>query len=125
MAIVGELLEGVLGGRGGNGGGGLLAESKEAIMGGCWGLAMSSAFFFLTFATGIALTFGVSELQYQLTWTSAPFVLLFCASGFLSPFVGIMWGLQGGRYSITRHIGCFLLYIIAILAAMFGVSVLL
>ncbi|MDQ7024341.1 MAG: hypothetical protein Q9P01_03560 [Anaerolineae bacterium] len=108
--MISELLEGVLGG-GGKGGGSILSESKEAVFGGCLGLLMSTAFFFFFFSVGMALLFGVTDFEYQLTGSTVPLILVLGASGFLSPLVGVMFGLQSGRYSATRHVGCFILYI--------------
>jgi hypothetical protein len=121
--IVSQILEGVLGG--GRGGGGILSESKEAIFGGCFGLLMSIVFFFFFFTAGLAYLFKVDNFQYQLTAGTIPLILALGASGFLSPFVGVMFGLQGGRYSATRHFGCFVIYTALILAAIAAVVVVL
>lgn len=111
-----QLLEGIIGG-GGKDGGSLLSESKEAVFGGCLGLLMSTAFFFLFFTIGMAWLFGVTDFEYQLTGSTVPLILVLGASGVLSPLVGVMFGLQSGRYSATRHIGCFILYMGLILGA--------
>jgi hypothetical protein len=124
--FVSEILEGLLGATvKGKSGGGILSESKEAIFGGCFGLLMSTAFFFCFFTAGLALIFGVTYRDYALTGATVPLILILGASGFLSPFIGMMFGLQGGRYSATQHFGCFVIYLSALLGGIGAVSVLL
>ena len=104
-----QLLGGVLGGK--KDGGGVLGETKEAIIGGCWGLLMSGAFFFFFFFAAFTLIAGISDYDFKLSVSSSPLVLLMCVSGLMSPFIGVMFGLQGGRYSAARHVGCFVIYL--------------
>jgi len=123
--IAAALIEQLLGGRGKAGGGGFFSESKEAVFGGCFGLLMSTAFFFFFYTGILALIFGVTYMGYGLTGATVPLILVLGASGVVSPFIGMMFGLQGGRYSITQHFGCSVIYLVALLAAIGGIVVLL
>jgi hypothetical protein len=121
--IVGALLEQILGGGNKGGGGGFFSESKEAVFGGCFGLLMSTAFFFFFYTALLGLMFGVTYMGYGLTGATVPLILVLGASGVISPFIGVMFGLQGGRYSATQHFGCSVIYLAAILAAIGGIAV--
>jgi hypothetical protein len=111
------------------GGGGLLGaifgEAREAVLGGCWGLIMSAAFFFFFFATGMAMIGDVSTFapEYQLNWNSFFLIALLCVSGFASPIIGVLFGLQTGFYSVFKHLVGFAFYIILLLAGIVFLSI--
>jgi hypothetical protein len=120
MFLVGDMLQGALRGRDSNG---IFGETKEAIIGGCWGLLMSSVFFFFFFLSVLVLFFPVAEYQdFKLGTATLPLIAAMCLSGFLSPVIGILFGLQGGRYSATRHVGCFVVYVAVLLGAMIAIT---
>lgn len=106
--------------------GGIFGETREAVLGGCWGLIMSGVFFFFFFVTGMIMFWGISTFpeQYQFIVNSNGFIfiLMLCLSGVASPFIGILFGLQTGFYSVGKHIAAFLLYLIIILAGVFVFS---
>lgn len=118
-----NLLEGILGGGGGVGG--LFGEFREGFIGGCLGLLMSAVFFFFFFFTLLGWLFGVDMMGYTVQGAASPVIALFCVSALLSPVLGILWGAQTGAYSILRHTGCFVMYVMALLAGVFALSVLL
>ena len=121
--IVGAILEQLLGVSNRGGGGGFFSESKEAVFGGCFGLLMSTAFFFFFYTALLALIFRVNYQGYMLTGATVPLILVLGASGVISPFIGVMFGLQGGRYSATQHFGCSVFFLAGILAAIGAVVV--
>lgn len=115
-----DFIENILGGGGLVGG--LFGEAREALVGGCWGILMSGVFLFFFFMTMLALLFGVEGINYDLRGIAFPFICLLGVSAILSPFIGMLFGAQSGVYSMVRHVGCFLIYIIAVLGAIIGVS---
>ncbi|MGB7340938.1 MAG: hypothetical protein WBC91_18720 [Phototrophicaceae bacterium] len=120
-----DILERVLGGGGAVGG--IFGEAREALIGGCWGVFMSAGFFFVFFATGLAMLFGVVDLPFALENRAImfPFVCVLGISALLSPFVGSLFGAQSGAYSVVRHLGCFVLYIILLVGGMIAATILL
>ena len=73
----------------------------------------------------MALITGVTYLDYKLNFSTAPLIFALCASGLASPFLGVMWGLRGGQYSVVQHFGCFVIYVGAILGGMLALVVVL
>lgn len=123
--MITELLEGILGNVGRSGGGdgvGLFGETRETFIGGCWGFLMSGFFVFFFFVTLIAWIAGVNNFAFQITGTAAPLVMLLCVSSLLSPLIGALFGAQGGKYSVTRHVGCFVIYLAVLLGGIYLVS---
>jgi hypothetical protein len=118
-----QLIGRVIGG-GGGGAGGLFGEAREALLGGCWGVFMSAGFFFLFFATALAMFFGVSGTTFEINLGAIafPFVCLLGVSAILSPFVGALFGAQSGIYSVVRHIGCFIIYVILLIGGMIAAT---
>src|SRR5690606_3171735 len=100
--------------------GGIFGEAREALIGGCWGLYLSVGFLLFSFVTGLAMIFRVTNTKYEINLLaiSLLFVCISDVSAILSPFVGALFGAQSGMYSVVRHIGCFVLYIIALIGAM-------
>jgi len=117
-----DILGRIVGG-GGGGAGGLFGEFREAFIGGCWGIFMSAGFFFVFFVTALAMLFGVEGFDIQFGAIAFPFVCLIGISGLLSPFVGALFGAQSGMYSVVRHMGCFVLYIIFIVGGMIAAAI--
>jgi hypothetical protein len=123
--VITELLEGILGNVGRSGGGdgvGLFGETRETFIGGCWGFLMSGFFVFFFFFTLIAWIAGINNFAFQITGTAAPIVMLLCVSSLLSPLIGALFGAQGGKYSVTRHVGCFVIYLAALLGGIYLLS---
>lgn len=118
-----EIIERVLGGGGAVGG--IFGEAREALLGGCWGVFMSAGFFFVFFATGLAMLFGVADFALENRAFMFPFVCVLGVSAILSPFVGAMFGAQSGVYSVVRHLGCFVLYIAVLIGGMLAATILL
>jgi hypothetical protein len=104
--------------------GGIFGEAREAVLGGCWGLIMSAAFFFFFFVSSMAMMWGISNFpaNIQLNWNSFFLVALLCVSGFASPVMGVLFGLQTGFYSVGKHVVAFLLYLILLLAGVVALS---
>jgi len=115
-----KLLQGI-----GGGGvvGGLFGEFREAFIGGCLGLLMSAVFFFFFFFAFFGWLFHVDIAGYMVQGSASPIIALFCVSAMLSPLIGVLLGAQTGAYRILWHTGCFLIYIIVLLAALFALSV--
>lgn len=101
---------------------GFFGEARETLVGGCWGLLLSGMFLFAFFMVLLALLFGVTDVAFQVTRTAAPVILLLGVSALLSPLVGALLGALGGRYSVTRHIGCAGLWLLILLGAIFWLS---
>lgn len=116
-----HLLQGIVGGSGVVGG--LFGEAREAVIGGCLGLLMSAVFFFFFFFTFLGWLFQVDIVGYTVQGAASPLIALFCVSAMLSPLIGILFGAQTGAYSIVRHTGCFILYVMVLLAGVFALSV--
>lgn len=116
-----EIVENILGGTGGAVGG-IFGEAREAIVGGCWGVFMSAGFLFFFFFAFLALLFGIEGYNFQLGGIAVPFICLLGVSAILSPFVGALFGANSGMYSMVSHVGCFILYLGIILAAIVGLS---
>ena len=118
-----DFIENIVGGnrRGGNS---IFGEAREALVGGCWGTVMSAGFLFVFFFTFLGFLFGTQFpiIERNISWLGLPFVCILGISAVASPFIGILFGANSGAYSWTRHIGCFMLYIIALLAAIIGVT---
>ena len=119
-----DIIENIIGGGGGGKGGSLFGEAREALVGGCWGVFMSAGFFFVFFATGLAMLFGILDIPIVLSNRAVmfPFVCILGVSAIGSPFVGALFGAQSGIYSVVRHIGCFILYIGALVGGMFAAA---
>lgn len=119
---MGQILDRILGGSGAVGG--IFGEAREALVGGCWGIFMSAGFLFLFFATGLALLFGIQNapFDFQVRGVAFPLVCLLGVSAILSPFIGALFGAQSGIYRVTTHLGCFIIYIIALLGGIFALS---
>lgn len=115
-----QILGQVLGG--GGGAGGLFGEFREGFIGGCWGIFMSAGFFFVFFVTGLALFFGVEGFDIELGAIAFPFICMIGISALLSPFVGALFGAQSGVYSVIRHLGCFVLYLVFLVGAMMAAA---
>lgn len=105
-----ELLEGLLGA---NDGVSIIGEARESVAGGCWGLLMSSVYIFAFFMGLFAWMFGVESDTFTFRVSgAAPLVLvLLLVSALLSPIVGILLGMQGGRYRLWQHIVFFLIWL--------------
>lgn len=119
-----QIVERVVGGNGLLGG--IFGETREAVLGGCWGLIMSAAFFFFFFVTAMIMIWGINTVpeQYQhiINGNAAIFIIMLCLSGFASPVIGILFGLQSGFYSVGRHVIAFALYLFLLMAAIVGIS---
>ncbi|MEL7432515.1 MAG: hypothetical protein AAFN11_01080 [Chloroflexota bacterium] len=116
-----EIIENVIGGTGGAVGG-IFGEAREAIVGGCWGVFMSAGFLFFFFFAFMVLLFGIEGYDIQLGGIAIPFICMLGISAILSPFIGALFGANSGAYSMVRHVGCFILYLGMLLAAIVGVS---
>lgn len=116
-----EIIENILGGGGGNS---IFGEAREALVGGCWGTFMSAGFLFLFFLTFLGLIFRVEFpiVETNIAGLAFPFICLMGVSAILSPFVGILFGANSGMYSMVRHVGCFVLYILVLLGGIVGVT---
>jgi len=102
-------------------------EAREALVGGCWGTIMSGVFFFFFFFTLIGLLAGginSSGIAFAIGAGALPFTLLLLVSALLSPFIGILFGVRGGDYRLTRHVGCFGLWLGLLLLGIVVVTVL-
>lgn len=121
-----EILEGILGGRGGRGGGGLVgglfSEFREGFIGGCLGIFMSGFFFFFFFFTLLAWTLGVDIQGFMIQLAASPIIALLCVSAMFSPVIGVLWGAKTGAYSMFWHVGCFVLYLGLLLFGVFALS---
>lgn len=129
MGFVTEVLEGLIGGnrrKSGGGGDGVSAvgEVKESVFGGCWGLLISSVFFFAFFFALLTWLIGIEEVDFQISPAASPFILLLCVGGILSPFMGIFFGLQGGKYRLTQHVGCMGILLLVLIGIIVGISAL-
>ncbi|MGJ3237298.1 MAG: hypothetical protein ACFE0Q_01185 [Anaerolineae bacterium] len=123
-----DFIEQIIGGGGNSGGGlfgGIFGEAREALVGGCWGIIMSGGFFFAFFTSALILLFGVQGLPFdlQLSGLAFPFICIIGISAILSPFIGMLFGAQSGAYSSIRHMGCFVLYLGALIGGMVAVSI--
>ncbi len=101
---------------------GFFGEARETLVGGCWGLLLSGVFLFAFFMALLALLFGITDTTFQVSRTASPVILLLCVSSLLSPIIGALLGALGGRYSVTRHIGCAGLWLMILLGAIFWLS---
>lgn len=120
-----EIIERFIGGDGGSGG--IFGEAREALIGGCWGLFMSAGFFFVFFAAGLAMLFGVIDLPFGFVIENQaimfPFVCLIGISALMSPIMGALFGAQSGIYSVVRHIFLFILYLGGLFACMIAATI--
>jgi len=68
--MIEELLENLLGTN--LGFVGFFGEARETIVGGCWGLLLSGVYLFAFFMALLALAFGITDLEFQVTNAATP-----------------------------------------------------
>lgn len=122
MFDIGEMVEQVIDRGGGGDGVSIFGEAREGITGGCLGLLMSAGFFFAFFFLTLAIFTQADLYGFVITGAGFPVVLLLCVAGMVSPFVGVLWGLRGGQYNVTAHLGCFGISIILVIGIAIALS---
>lgn len=94
---------------------------RGVLMGGCMGIIMAGLFAFVFFFTLLALSNGISDVNFQVSQSAIVPVACLGISALVSPVFGLLFGLRRG-YSIPRHCGCFILYIGVLIGAVIVLS---